>query len=285
MKNFILFGAAGYVAPKHMKAIKENGGNLLAICDPHDSVGIIDSYFPECRYFREFERLDRYVHKLLRQNIKIDYVSIASPNYLHDAQCRWGIRIGADVICEKPLVLNERNLDGLLELQEDYKKNIYGLYQLRYHDTLIEMKNNLNNDFNNVEIKYYTPRGSWYDFSWKGNINKSGGVETNIGCHLFDICSCLFGDFTWIDLHEFKENSGHIQYSKAMTSWELSTKEKSPLRQFMMNGINFSFDCKFTDLHTLVYEKIINGFGIRAENFRQSIKICEEIRKMRYLCK
>ncbi len=283
MKNFILFGSAGYVAPKHMKAIKENNGNLLAIIDPHDSVGVIDSYFPECKYFREFERLGRYVHKLLRQNINIDYVSIATPNYLHDAQCRWGIRIGADVICEKPLVLNERNLDGLLELQDDYKKNIYGLYQLRYHDSLTLMKKHSeDNKHNYVGIQYYTPRGPWYEFSWKGDIQKSGGIETNIGCHLFDICSYVFGDFISINLDMTKENSGFIQYKNADVAWTLSTKEKKPLRHFAMNNLNFSFDSKFTDLHTLVYEKIINGYGIKAENFRQSIKICETIREKRY---
>jgi UDP-N-acetyl-2-amino-2-deoxyglucuronate dehydrogenase len=278
--NFILFGAAGYVAPRHMKAIKENNGNLLAILDPHDSVGVIDRYFPECLYFQDFERLDRYVYKLLMDGEHIDYVCIASPNYLHDPQCRWGLRIGANVICEKPLVLTEENLDGLLNLEN--KNHIYGLYQLRYHDTTIELMNNiLKDDLNRIDIDYNTPRGSWYSYSWKGYKRKSGGIETNIGCHLFDICTYFFGKYKKIDLQVNKDDLsvGVLYFDNATITWKLSTNiNEPPRRVFKLNDVDYSFDSGFEDLHTKVYREIINGNGLSIENHRESIRICQEIR-------
>jgi len=282
MKNFILFGAAGYVAPKHMKAIKENGGNLIAICDPHDSVGVIDSYFPECRYFKDLERLDNHYHKLKRKGINIDYVVVSSPNFLHDAHCRWSLRVGSDVICEKPLVLFERDLDVLIDLEKETNKKVYGLYQLRYHPLIKEMREIVSyTEGNIVNIEYNTPRGNWYLYSWKGIKEKSGGIETNIGCHLFDICSYMFGKYESIEIKERQQNysEGKINYINGEVNWKLSIKPGKPERKFIVNGKEFVFDLLFSDLHTIAYTQILNGKGIPLESFRQSIKICEEIRK------
>ena len=280
MKNFILLGAAGYVAPRHMKAIKDVGGNLLAIADPHDSVGVIDQHFSNCNYFQDFERLDRYCYKLLTEGIKIDYVSICSPNYLHDAHCRWALRLGADAICEKPLVLSERNLDALINLQKDTGHTVYGVYQLRYHPNFIAMKNAIKEEDNKVEINYSTPRGNWYYFSWKGQVGKSGGVETNIGCHLFDVCTALFGspqDFRVIDVGA-GHSSGVLFFADAQVQYDLSVRGDSPNRVFKINDIPFAFDSGFVDLHTHVYESILSGHSIPIEEYRPSIRICEKIR-------
>ena len=281
--NFVMFGAAGYVAPRHLKAIKEVGVNPLATHDPHDSVGVIDSYFPDCEYFKEFERLDRHCHKLLRQGTTIDYVAIASPNYLHDAHCMWALRLGANAICEKPLVLSERNLDALLALEGQTGKRVYGLYQLRYHPETENIKNNLQSH-NEVIIDYKTPRGAWYDFSWKGDVRKSGGLETNIGCHLFDLCVVLFGEpkrsvfFGGTD----RRSSGKIDFDIATVEWRLSTELGRPKRQFTVNGDAYAFDSGFADLHTLVYQEILNGNGFSIEEARPSIQLCEAIRRRKY---
>lgn len=280
--NFVLLGAAGYIAPRHMRAIKEVGGNLIAICDPHDSVGVIDQYFKDCLYFKDFERLDRHCYKLKQEGVNIDYVSITTPNYLHDSNCRWGLRLGSNVICEKPLVLTEENLDNLVSLQEETGKNIYGLYQLRYHpETKRMVEHSKYSNYNKVYIKYHTPRGNWYQYSWKGYKGKSGGIETNIGCHLFDICCYLFGEYKRIELIDRGEtfSKGKIFFDKSEVLWDLSIDFNNKAeREFKINNINFSFNSGFTDLHTYVYTKIINGEGLSIENYRQSIKICDEIR-------
>ena len=283
--NFVMFGTAGYVAPRHLKAIKEVGGNLVAIHDPHDSVGVIDSYFPACKYFREFERLDRYCHKLLTEGTPIDYVAIASPNYLHDSHCRWALRLGANAICEKPLVLTEKNLDALIALQEITGKKVYGLYQLRYHPETENIRQNLLPN-NGVVIDYRTPRGAWYDFSWKGDVSKSGGLETNIGCHLFDLCTDLFGPpkrnvFFGGDS---RRSSGRLEFEAASVSWTLSTEPGSPKRRFVVNGIPYSFDSGFADLHTHVYQQITIGNGLPIETARHSIRLCQAIRYKKYKC-
>jgi len=285
MKNFILIGAAGYIAPRHIQAIKDTGNNLIAIYDPHDSVGIIDRYFPECLYFSDFDRLDRHVYSLLRQGQKIDYVSIASPNYLHDAHCRWSLRIGADAICEKPLVLSENNIDALLDLEKETGNRVYGLYQLRYHDNTEKIFDAIKSDsLNIVNIDYKTPRGNWYQYSWKGDRRKSGGVETNIGCHLFDICSYFFGEHKNINIleSEFNYSVGTLEFDNAKITWTLSTKQGEPKRVFNVNGTDISFDSGFTDLHTKVYQKILDGQGISIENHRESIKICNYIRNFKW---
>ena len=281
--TFGMFGAAGYVAPRHLKAIKDVGGNLLAIHDPHDSVGIIDSYFPDCKYFKEFERLDRYCHKLLTEGTKIDYVAIASPNYLHDSHCMWALRLGANAICEKPLVLNEKNLDALIALEELTGKRVYGLYQLRYHPETEKIKNNLQSH-NEVIIDYRTPRGAWYDFSWKGYVRKSGGLETNIGCHLFDLCITLFGTPNRNVFYggDDRASSGKLEFNNANVHWNLSTEKGLPKRQFTVNGEAYAFDSGFTDLHTLVYQEILNGNGFSIEEARPSIQLCEAIRRRKY---
>ncbi len=198
MKNFVLVGAGGYIAPRHMKAIKDTGNNLLAALDRHDSVGIMDSYFPEADFFTEFERFDRHVEKLKRQGIHTDYVSVCSPNYLHDAHIRFGLRIGADVICEKPVVLNPWNIDALMEIEKETGRNVYTILQLRLHPAIIALREKIKNGpadkKYNVKLNYITSRGHWYHTSWKGDIYKSGGIATNIGVHFFDMLIWIFGD-------------------------------------------------------------------------------------------
>jgi len=283
MLNFVLFGVAGYVAPKHLKAIKDIGGNLLAVCDPNDSVGIIDSYFPDCKYFKEFERLDRFCHKLLMGGTKIDYVSITSPNYFHDVHCLWALRLGANAICEKPLVLFEKNLDTLISFEKLTGKKINGLYQLRYHPETKKIQESLKST-NEVIIDYRTPRGAWYDFSWKGDVGKSGGIETNIGCHLFDLCCYFFGkpESNIYFFGDARNSSGRIEFKNSVVNWNLSTERGEPKRQFIVNNVEYSFNSGFTDLHTVVYKEIISGNSLSIECLRPSIKICEEIRAEKY---
>lgn len=281
-KNFILMGAAGYIAPRHIQAIKDVGGDLIAICDPSDSVGIIDRHFPTCKYFREFERLDRYCHKLLQEGMKIDYVSIATPNYLHDAHCRWALRMGADAICEKPLVLNERNLDALIEMEQQTGRKIYGMYQMRYHEGVDKIKKWLRRDRENtIVIDYCTPRGPWYDYSWKGDAEKAGGVESNIGCHLFDLCTHIFGAprRSHIQRIDKRESRGVIEFDIARVEWHLSTKMGEARRVFTVNGQDIDFTAGFTDLHTKVYHHIILGEAYDIETYRYSIGLCENMRE------
>jgi UDP-N-acetyl-2-amino-2-deoxyglucuronate dehydrogenase len=205
MKNFVLIGAGGYIAPRHMKAIKDTGNNLLAALDKHDSVGILDSYFPDADFFTEFERFDRHIEKLKRQGIHTDYVSVCSPNYLHDAHIRFGLRIGAEVICEKPLVLNPWNVDALMEIEKETGKNVYTILQLRLHPAIIELREKIKSSpagqRHKINLTYITSRGHWYHTSWKGDVQKSGGIATNIGVHFFDMlmqagigkCRCGMG--------------------------------------------------------------------------------------------
>lgn len=281
MKNFVLIGAAGYIAPRHMQAIKDTGNNLLAIYDPFDSVGVIDRYFPDCFYFQDFERFDRYCYKAQRTGTPIDYVSIASPNYLHDPHCRWALRIGANAICEKPLVLSEKNLDAILAMEEETGKKVYGLYQLRYHPNFKAMQNVVKESGNEVNINYSTPRGCWYHFSWKGITGRSGGIETNIGCHLFDVCTALFGKYDDFRLREAEHgySQGVLFFKNAIVSYRLSVTDQEPKRVFEINGIPFHFDSGFTDLHTEVYQNILNGDGIDIAQYRYSIRLCEHIRR------
>ena len=198
MKNFALIGAGGYIAPRHMKAVKDTGNNLLAALDKHDSVGILDSYFPEAEFFVEFERFDRHLEKLKRLGTHTDYVTVCSPNYLHDAHIRFGLRIGADVICEKPLVLNPWNIDALVEIEKETGKKISTILQLRLHPAIIALKEKVQKDPGkkyDVDLRYITSRGHWYHISWKGDSQKSGGIATNIGIHFFDMLIWIFGDY------------------------------------------------------------------------------------------
>jgi UDP-N-acetyl-2-amino-2-deoxyglucuronate dehydrogenase len=297
MKNFALIGAAGYIAPRHLKAIKDTGHRLIAATDPFDSVGILDQYFEDVDYFKEFERLDRHVEKLRRvgSDKKIDYVSICSPNYLHDAHIRFALRIGADAICEKPLVLNPWNLDGLAELEKESGKRVYNILQLRVHPSIVSLKKKISQERgskkHDINLTYITSRGNWYYYSWKGDIQKSGGVATNIGIHFFDMLIWIFGKVQnlRVEYSSERKNIGYLELEKADVKWFLSLdrndlpeeaiKEgKSTYRSITVDGEEIEFSDGFADLHTLVYEKILKGEGFGIEDARASIGLAYNIR-------
>jgi len=294
-KNFALIGAAGYIAPRHMRAIKDTGNNLIAALDPFDSVGVIDSYFPQADFFIETERFDRHLDKLRRSgNGHVDYVSICSPNYLHDAHIRLALRNEAHAICEKPLLLNPWNLEGLEEIEKETGKKIYNILQLRNHPTIIDLKkriDNLPNEKHDIKLTYITSRGNWYYYSWKGNILKSGGMVTNIGIHFFDMLSWIFGgvEESTVHLMDRDKASGVLQLEKANISWFLSLdkndlpakaveKNQPTYRSILIDNEEIEFSGGFTDLHTVSYQEILkgNGYGISAA--RQSIEIAHKIR-------
>jgi len=300
MKNFILIGAAGYIAPRHMEAIKATGNNLIAALDPNDSVGIIDRHFPEAHFFTEFERFDRHVEKLRRNGTKIDYVSICSPNYLHDAHIRFGLRIGADVICEKPIVLNPWNVDALMELEKEYQGNIYNILQLRLHPSVIQLKKQIEagpkDEIHEVKLQYFTSRGRWYHVSWKGDVAKSGGIATNIGVHFFDMLTWIFGSVkeNIVHQHEASIASGTLKLERANVNWVLSVDyENIPehvratgartYRAVIINEEEFEFSGGFTELHNKSYEQIIRGEGFKIEETLPSIKIVHEIRNAKII--
>jgi len=295
MKNFILIGAAGYIAPRHMKAIKETGNNLIAAYDPYDGVGIMDSYFPNADFFTEFERFDRHVEKLKRNGIKIDFVSICSPNYLHDSHIRYGLRIGADVICEKPLVLNSWNLDALMEIEKEYSKKINTILQLRYHDSILQLKDKIAKGDPNkkykIDLTYVTSRGNWYYTSWKGDKTKSGGIATNIGIHFFDMLMWIFGPCKEFTLSEKTKdtNSGTLKLKNADVNWYLSiNSDNLPIkvknqnlttyRTIKIDNEEIEFSKGFTDLHTLSYKNILNGNGYGLKDAKNSIEVVSQIR-------
>lgn len=300
MKNFILIGAGGYIAPRHMKAIKDTGNNLLAAIDKHDSVGVLDSYFPNADFFTEFERFDRHVEKLKRQGTKIDYVSVCSPNYLHDAHIRFGLRIGADVICEKPIVLNPWNIDALMEIEKETGKAVYSILQLRLHPAIIALRKKIadapKEKIFEVKLNYITSRGHWYHTSWKGDIQKSGGIATNIGVHFFDMLQWLFGAIKENVVTELdKENAaGQLVFEKANVQWDLSidakrlpgeavTGGKRTYRTLTIDGDEFEFSEGFTDLHTKSYEEILNGNGFPLSETKTSIQLVHDIRNYKLL--
>ena len=297
MKNYALIGAGGYIAPRHMNAIKSTGGNLLAALDKHDSVGILDSYFPEADFFTEFERFDRHLEKLKRQGVPIHYVSVCSPNYLHDSHIRFGLRIGADVICEKPLVLNPWNVDGLIEMEKETGRNVYTILQLRLHPAIIALKEKVQKSASSkrydIDLRYITSRGHWYHISWKGDIQKSGGIATNIGIHFFDMLLWIFGDV--------KENivtqrtndtaAGKLILEKADINWFLSIDAntlptdvreagKRTFRSLTIDGEQFEFSEGFTELHTRSYEEILGGNGFPLMDARKSIDLVHKIRNI-----
>jgi len=295
MKNFVLIGAAGYVAPRHMKAIKDTGNNLLAALDPNDSVGILDSYFPDADFFTEFERFDRHCEKLKRNGTKIDYVSICSPNYLHDAHCRFGLRIGANVICEKPLVLNPWNVNALMEIEQEYPGKIYNILQLRLHPSVIALKKMVEegdpNKVYDIELQYITSRGKWYHVSWKGNESKSGGIATNIGIHFFDMLIWIFGEVVESSIKENTQTkaSGFLKLIKANVNWNMSVdgsdlpigiKDKG-LRTYRSLKIceeEFEFSGGFEDLHTRSYEEVLMGKGYQIQDIIVTTKLVSKIR-------
>jgi UDP-N-acetyl-2-amino-2-deoxyglucuronate dehydrogenase len=280
LNNFVMIGA-GYVAPQHVQAIQAIGGNLVAFTDPYDGVGWMDEYFPNAQYFREFERFDRYVDKFIYKD-KIDYVCVCSPNYLHDAHCRWGLRIGADVICEKPLVCHSRNLNGLERLESETGHKVWTILQLRLHRNAVEAKLKYSDGStgHQVRVRYFTPRGAWYDHSWKGDVAKSGGVATNIGVHLFDLVAWLFGPMDERG-YEFRGDidSGVVSLERAFVNWQLSISQmETPQRIFEIDGARLDFSEGFAGLHTRSYENILDGSGFGIDEAAESIKICERIR-------
>ena len=300
MKNFALIGAAGYIAPRHMKAIKETGNNLLAAMDRCDSVGIIDSYFPEAHFFTEFERFDRHIDKLRRSGEKIDYVSICSPNYLHDAHIRWALRSGADAICEKPLVLNPWNVDALKEIEKESGKRVYNILQLRLHPSIITLKEKVQKELAqnpdkvyDIDLTYLTSRGKWYFISWKGDEKKSGGIATNIGIHFYDMLTWIFGDVEENIVHLKTEyaNAGFLRLKHANVRWflsviydyipeEIKAKGQRTYRSITVDGEEIEFSGGFTDLHTRSYEEIIKGNGFGLEEAKKSIEIVSTIRHL-----
>lgn len=296
--NFGLIGAGGYIAPRHMKAIKETGNKLVAALDRYDGVGIMDSYFPEADFFTEPERFDRHLDKLRRkgEGYKIDYVSICSPNYLHDAHMRLALRNDAFAICEKPLVLNPWNLDALSELERETGKKIYTILQLRLHPAIIALREKIkaspaDKKFD-VKLKYITSRGKWYHISWKGDMAHSGGIATNIGIHFFDMLTWIFGEAEQniVLLHESDQAAGKLELKKASVEWHLSINAdhlpqqaiesgKRTFRSITVDGEEVEFSEGFTDLHTRSYEKILSGEGFGLEDARRSIEIAQGIRK------
>lgn len=293
-QNFALIGVGGYIAVRHLKAIKETGNHLIASLDPKDSVGIIDSYFPESNFFVEFERFDRHIEKLKRKGSKIDYVSICSPNYLHDAHVRFALRVGANAICEKPIVLNPWNIDALKELEEESENKIYNILQLRLHPSIIDLKKRMENQkdkIHDIDLTYITSRGKWYHVSWKGDIEKSGGIATNIGVHFFDMLSWIFGDVqeNIVHIHQKDKAAGLLILKNARVRWFLSLDyddipahmREQGIRTYRVLKINnneFEFSKGFTDLHTKSYENILDGGGFGLSDARQSIGIVHHIR-------
>ena len=295
-KNFALIGAAGYIASRHLKAIKDTGNNLIVAVDPSDSVGILDSYFPKAKFFTEFERFDRHVEKLkYDKNGGLNYVSICSPNYLHDAHIRFALRSGADAICEKPLVLNPWNLESLSNVEKESGNRIYNILQLRLHPSIISLREKIINGpqdkIYDVDLTYLTSRGNWYYASWKGEINKSGGIATNIGVHFYDMLSWIFGSVkrNVVHIHEHDRAAGYLEFERARVRWFLSinydiipekVKEsgKSTYRLLTIDGVSFEFSDGFTELHTESYNEILSGNGFALNEAKNAIEIVHEIR-------
>jgi len=294
-KNFGIIGVAGYIAVRHLNAIKETGNNLLASLDRFDSVGRIDSFFPESDFFVEFERFDRHFDKLKRTGTKIDYVSICSPNYLHDSHIRFALRHQAEAICEKPIVLNPWNIDALQEIENETGRKIYTVLQLRLHPKIVELRERIKNGpkgkIYDIDMTYVTSRGNWYSISWKGDIQKSGGVATNIGIHFFDMLSWIFGDTkkNVVHLSEPHKAAGYLELENARVRWFLSVNyEDIPdavkasgqrtFRSIKVDGEEIEFSEGFGDLHTKTYREILAGKGFGLKEARQSVETAYTIR-------
>jgi UDP-N-acetyl-2-amino-2-deoxyglucuronate dehydrogenase len=294
-KNFGIIGVAGYIAVRHLHAIKETGNNLLASLDKFDSVGRIDSYFPESDFFVEFERFDRHIDKLKRNGTRIDYVSICSPNYLHDSHIRFALRHHADAICEKPIVLNPWNIDALQEIEQETGNKIFTVLQLRLHPKIIELrekiKNGPGNKMYDIDMSYITSRGNWYNISWKGDIQKSGGVATNIGIHFFDMLTWIFGctKKNIVHISEPHKTAGYLELENARVRWYLSLDfndipeevkrtGKRTYRSITVDGEEIEFSEGFTDLHTKTYVEILEGSGFGINEARQSVETVHTIR-------
>jgi UDP-N-acetyl-2-amino-2-deoxyglucuronate dehydrogenase len=295
-KNFAVTGAAGFVAPRHLKAISDTGNRLVAAVDPHDAVGILDRHAFDVRFFTEFERFDRHLEKLRRgpESERVHYVSVCSPNYLHDAHIRLALRVGADAICEKPMVINPWNLDGLEELERETDRRVYTVLQLRLHPSLIAFRERLQEQRSRrhvVQLAYLTARGRWYDVSWKGVEERSGGIVTNIGIHFFDLLVWLFGGVQRSEVHlrEGKRAAGTLALANADVEWYLSAESvdlpftpepgrKTTFRSITVDGEQLEFSDGFTDLHTRVYEEVLAGRGFGIADARPSIELSHRIR-------
>lgn len=295
MKNFALIGAAGYIAPRHLKAIKDTNNKLVAAYDKFDSVGIMDSYFPEAAFFTELELFDRHCTKLKSTSEKLDFVSICTPNYLHDSHMRYSLRLGADVICEKPLVLNPWNLDSLVKIEQETGHKIYTILQLRLHPSIIALKQKVENapkdKIFDIDLTYITSRGNWYYTSWKGDVRKSGGIATNIGVHFYDMLQWIFGEVRQNIVHVASHDrcAGFLELKKARVRYFLSINannlpenavqgEKRTYRTISIDGEEFEFSQGFTELHTESYKQILAGNGFGVKDTYESIKIVHEIR-------
>ena len=295
MANFALIGAAGYIAPRHLQAIKDTNNNLLAALDRFDSVGIMDSYFPKADFFTEFERFDRHIDKMKRLGQKIDYVSICSPNYLHDSHIRFALRNQADAICEKPLVLNPWNVDALQEMEKETGKKVYTILQLRLHPNIQALKKKVeeasSDKIFDVDLNYITSRGKWYFHSWKGEEMKSGGIATNIGIHFFDMLLWVFGKVkeSSVSAYEADHAAGYLEMEKARVKWSLSINEdhlpaeiklkgKRTYRSLKMDGAEIEFSDGFTELHTQSYKEILAGRGFGLAEAKPSIELAFQLR-------
>lgn len=295
MKNFGLIGVGGYVAVRHLRAIKETHNNLLVALDKFDSVGIMDSFFPDASFFVEFERFDRHIEKLRRKNVQLDYISICTPNYLHDSHIRMALRSGAHAICEKPLVLNPWNLDALTDIENEYGKSVNTILQLRLHPSIIALKEKIDkgpkDKIYDVDLTYLTSRGNWYYTSWKGDVTKSGGIASNIGIHFYDMLSWVFGDVksNKVHLHNHDRASGILEFEKARVRWflsinydvlpeEIKAKGQRTYRSITVDGDEIEFSDGFFDLHTASYQNIVDGNGFGLNDARQSIEIVHDIR-------
>jgi len=295
IKNFALIGVGGYIAPRHLRAIKDTGNNLLASLDPNDSVGLIDSFFPESPFFVEFERFDRHIDKQKRNGIPLDFASICSPNYLHDSHIRFALRAGANAICEKPLVLNPWNVEALSDIEKESGNRIYNILQLRLHPSIIELKKKIEagpkDKMYDIELSYITSRGQWYYISWKGDVQKSGGIATNIGVHFFDMLIWIFGDVKQNIVHKMEPNkaSGYLDLEHARVKWYLSldyndipedVKENGQrtFRSITIDGEEMEFSGGFTDLHTASYKHILEGKGFGISDSKPAIDTVYTIR-------
>ena len=295
MKNFAIIGVGGYIAPRHLKAIKDTGNNLLSAYDKSDSVGIMDSYFPKAAFFTEQELFDRHNTKLLEKGVNIDYVTVCTPNYLHDAHTRYGLRLGADVICEKPVVLNPWNIDALMNIEKETGHKAFTILQLRLHESRVALKKKIAegpaDKIYDVDLTYITSRGNWYYASWKGDVNKSGGIATNIGIHFYDMLSWVFGPVTKNIVHVMTHDrvAGYLEMKQARVRYFLSINaetlpenavqgEKRTYRTIMIDGAEFEFSSGFTELHTKSYQEILAGNGFRISEAKNCIEIVHDIR-------
>lgn len=295
MKNFALIGVGGYIAPRHLKAIKDTGNNLLSAYDRCDSVGIMDSFFPQAAFFTEQELFDRHNSRLKENGQVIDYVTVCTPNYLHDAHTRYGLRLGANVICEKPVVLNPWNIDALEKIEQETGRHAYTILQLRLHESVVALKKKVSegpkDKIYDVDLTYITSRGSWYYASWKGDERKSGGVATNIGVHFYDMLSWIFGPVEKNIVHVASHDrvAGFLQLKNARVRYFLSInadhlpqeavdKGLRTYRTIMVDGDEFEFSAGFTELHTKSYEEILAGRGFGIAEARNCIQIVHDIR-------